>query len=80
MVIETGIVSLMTISLFLNATTVNQGNHCIITFNQHGPAIDVDNQALLGTVDSCAELAKNLQQQMQGIATVFFGANLLGGT
>ncbi len=64
----------MTIGLFLNATTFNQGNHCIVTFNQDRSPIDDGNQALLGNVDTCAALEKDLQQQMQALANAFFAS------
>ncbi len=79
MIVETGVVSLMTISWFLNVTSMNQGNHCIIAFNQKSPAFEAGNQELVGNPDICGGLAQTLHEPMQAMATRFFTTAAIGG-
>jgi hypothetical protein len=72
MVVDDGILSLVTVGLFMNATTMNQGNHCIITFNQTRPAIDNGNEALASNQDRCASLEESLQPALRNLAEMMF--------
>jgi len=64
MIVQEDKISLFTFSLFLNSTTHNQGDHCILVINASAahPAVDIGNQALTVADETCAALAGQWQE------------------
>jgi hypothetical protein len=68
--------SLVTIGYFMNATTFNQGNHCIVLYNQLASPVDVGNENLLERLSGqqlCQELQISIRPYIESLAAQFFG-------
>ena len=59
----------------MNATTDDQGNHCIFALNGDSarPPVDTGNRALLVPGATCAEIADGLDDLVPQLSAIFVG-------
>jgi hypothetical protein len=59
----------------MNATTANQGNHCIFALNGDAsrPPVDAGNQSLFVSSGTCADTGAGLSQRLPELIQLFVG-------